>query len=101
MLLVGAAGYVGINVGRIYFRFYAYQDQMKQAARFAGELSDSAIQSRLAFSADSLGLPAAAHRISVARSGRTIAISADYIEVVDLRFWSRQLRFRPAVIASF
>jgi hypothetical protein len=101
ILLTAVVGYVGINVGRVYFRYYAFEDQMRQSARFAGELSDSAILSRLTFSADSLGLPPAALRVQIVRSGRTISISSDYTETVDLRVYTHRVRFNPKVVASY
>ena len=100
-VLVAILIYVGFNVGRIYFRYYRFEDEMKQSARFASQLTDSAIQERLATTADSLGLPPAAHRVNVMRVGRQISISGSYSELVDLRVWKHYLHFSPSAKANY
>ena len=35
LLIVGALVYFGLNVGRVYWRFYQFQDDMRQEVRFA------------------------------------------------------------------
>jgi hypothetical protein len=102
LLILGAAGYAGVMAGQIYFRHYAFQDQMKQTARFAETLSDSAMLVRLGVAADSLGLPYRAHQnLKVTRNQRLVTISTDYSEVLDLHVWRRVLHFKPAVVASY
>jgi hypothetical protein len=99
LVIVGV--YVGLTVGQIYFRYYRFEDEMKQSVRFAAQLSDSAIQNRIAVAADSLGLPAAAHNVNVMRVGRTISVSGSYSELVDLRVWKHYLHFSPSARATF
>ena len=101
MALIVAAVYAGLTVGRIYFRYYRYEDEMKQSARFAAQLSDSAIHSRMGIVADSLGLPPAAKNVSVMRVGRAISISGSYSELVDLRIWKHYLHFSPSARANY
>jgi hypothetical protein len=102
LAILAVVAYAGINVGQIYFRYYAFQDQMKQSARFAETLTDSALLARLGVTADSLGLPYQAHRnLRVQRNARTISLATEYSELLDLHVWSKALHFRPIVVASF
>jgi hypothetical protein len=101
LLLVAVIAYVGTNVGSIYFRYYAFEDQIRQSARFAAGLSDSALRKQLSFSADSLGLPASAHVLNIVRDGRSITISTSYTEALDLRVYTHYFRFRPRIVANF
>ena len=101
LLLIAVLAYVGVQVGNIYFRYYAFEDQMRQQARFASQLTDSAIRRNLSFSADSLGLPPAVHDLQIVRSGRTIVISTAYAEVLDLRVYTRHFRFSPRVTGDY
>ena len=41
LLLVAAAGYFGVNIGEHYFRFYQFQDDMRQEVKFAAHNSDA------------------------------------------------------------
>ena len=43
LLLVAAAGYFGVNIGEHYFRFYQFQDSMRQEVKFAAHNSDALI----------------------------------------------------------
>ena len=99
--IVVVAAYVGLTVGRIYFRYYRFEDEMKQSALFASTVSDSAIHVRLGIVADSLDLPPAAKSVSVMRVGRTISISGSYSELVDLRIWKHYLHFSPSARANY
>jgi hypothetical protein len=101
LVLLAAVAYAGIEVGGVYFRYYAFEDQLRQSAKFGDQLSDSAIMRRIQFSADSLGLPPAAHMIQIRRAGKVITISSSYSEKVDLKVWSHQIRFNPRVTKSF
>jgi hypothetical protein len=101
LVLVGAGAYAGIKVGRVYFRYFSFQDDMRQSARFAQQLTDSAITSRLAMAADSLGLPPAAKSIRVTRQAQTITLSSSYAELVDLHVWSHVIRLNPRVVEHY
>lgn len=96
LLLVVAAGYFGVNAAEAYWRYYQFQDAMKQEARFASRRSDDVIRSRLLAKADSLGLPAeATRRLRVMRAPELIRIDSDYHETVELPGVVRQLHFTP------
>ncbi len=97
LLLFVAALYYGVNIGEPFYRYYQYRDAMRSAARFAPTLSDDVLVRRILAKAQELGLPPAAHRVSIRRleqPGRVI-ISAEYEERVELPFFHRNLVFRP------
>lgn len=98
LLVVVAVGYFGVNAGEAYWRFYQYQDAMKQEARFAARRSDDEIRRRLRAKADSLGLPDEARRsLRVRRAGKVLRIHARYEETIELPLVVRRLGFEPTV----
>jgi hypothetical protein len=94
-LLGVAAVYFGFKIGQVYWVNYDFQDTMKQNVRFAETLTDKQIHDRLVAKADSLGLPDEAKEITVERTGRHLAISADYMVQVQLPLQSRSFHFSP------
>ena len=101
LLILAAAVYFGINFGEVYWRFYEFQDAMKQEVRFAAQIPDERIRLRLAALADSLGLPEEASEVTVERSTGSISVRAEYTERVDLPLVSREIRFRPRAQGTF
>jgi len=95
LLLVAAAMYFGVNIGEAYWRFYEYQDAMRQEVRFAKQIPDDRIKLHLKAYADSLGLPEEATDITVNRTSNDISVSAEYSEHVELPLFARQIRFNP------
>lgn len=95
LLIVVAVVYFGLNVGRVYWRFYQFQDDMRQAVRFANSFTNDRIVARLRASADSLGLPEAAGRISIRRTNNFISVESTYYETVELPMFVREIRFNP------
>jgi hypothetical protein len=95
LLLLAVALYFGVNIGEAYWRFYEFQDAMRQEVRFAKQISDDRIKLHLAAYADSLGLPEEATDITVNRTSNDISLSADYSERVELPLFVRQIRFSP------
>jgi hypothetical protein len=95
LLLVAAALYFGVNVGEAYWRFYEYQDAMRQEVRFAKQIPDDRIKLHLSALADSLGLPEEAADVTVNRTTEDISVSAEYSEQVELPLFVRQIRFKP------
>lgn len=97
LLVFVAALYYGVNIGEPFYRYYQYRDAMRSAARFAPTLSDDVLVRRILVKADELGLPPAAHRITVQRleQPRRVIIFAEYEERVELPFFHRNLAFRP------
>ena len=95
LLIVVAAVYFGVNVGQIYFRFYEFQDDMKQGIRFAGSLTNQRILNRLKAQADSLGLPDDAQNITIKRDVDSISVWTEYYERIELPFYKRDKLFHP------
>lgn len=102
LLVLVAAGYFAVNVGEAYWRFYRFQDAMKQEARFAARRGDDVIARRLRAKADSLGLPPQAIRhLTVRRRSGVIRIGSEYYETIELPLVVRELRFAPRVESRF
>ena len=95
LLLLSAAGYFVVNVGEVFFRFYQYQDAMRQEVRFAAHNSDAVILRHLRAQADSLGLPEAAGEVTLQRDGRHIEMESEYYEHIELPLMVREVRFNP------
>jgi hypothetical protein len=95
LLLLSAAGYFAVNVGEVYFRFYQYQDAMRQEVRFASHNSDQVMLRHLRAQADSLGLPEAAGEVTLQRDGRHIEVESEYYEHIELPMYVREVRFNP------
>lgn len=96
MLLLGAAGiYFGVNIGEVYFRFYQYQDEMRQEVRFAAHNGDDVILRHLRARVDSLGLPEAAAEVTIQRDGRHIEMESEYYEHVELPLYVREVHLNP------
>jgi hypothetical protein len=95
LLLLAVALYFGVNIGEAYWRFYEFQDAMRQEVRFAKQIPDDRIKLHLAALADSLGLPEEATDITVDRTSSDISVSADYSERVEFPPFVRLLRFSP------
>lgn len=98
LALLVVAVYYGGHVGRIYWRYYEFEQAMRSQARFAHGLTDVAIRNRLAALTDSLMLPkAAARNITVARSQRPgrITIETEYRDSVDLPLFKHGFLLRP------
>lgn len=95
LLVLAATVYFGVNIGEVYFRFYQYQDAMRQEVRFAAHNSDAVILLHLRQQADSLGLPEAAGLVTLQRDGRHIEMESDYYEHVELPLTVREVHFNP------
>ena len=103
LLLISAGLYFGLNIGQAYWNFYQYEDAMKQELRFNGLRPDSLILAHLWVEADSLNLPDDAKEISIERDPRTrtIRISADYAEQIELPLTVRTFMFHPHAEDSY
>jgi len=95
LLVAAAAIYVGVNVAQVYWRFYQYQDDMRQLVNYDTRRPDDKLIATLRANADSLDLPDAARQISIRRSETMISIEADYYEHVELPMYSRDIHFHP------
>ncbi|MDB4917152.1 MAG: hypothetical protein JWM95_4796 [Gemmatimonadetes bacterium] len=95
LLLLAAAIYFSVSIGEHFWRFYQYQDSMRQEVRFAAHNSDALIVRHLRERADSLGLPEAAGEVTVQRDGRHIGVEAEYYVHIELPLFVREVRFDP------
>ena len=95
LLLLAAAIYFAVSIGEHFWRFYQYQDAMRQEAKFAAHNSDALIVRHLRERADSLGLPEAAGEVTVSRDGRHISVEAEYYVHIELPLFVREVRFDP------
>ena len=98
VFLAAALIFLAVQFGKPWFRYQQFRDVMKNAARYAVTLPDSVIRARVMGSADSLGLPKEAKRVTIRRTGSpgAIVISAEYTERVVLPLYGPVLvRFKP------
>jgi hypothetical protein len=95
LLLLAAVLYFGVNIGEAYWRFYEFEDAMRQEVRFAAQIPDDRMKLHLSALADSLGLPEEAADVTINRTKTDIAVSAEYSEQVEFPLFVRQIRFRP------
>ena len=95
LLIAAAALYFGVNIGQVYWRFYQYEDDMRQQVRFAKSRTDEQIATHLRAKADSLGLPEDAKVIQFRRDPNKISIVAAYSEHIELPMFVREFSFRP------
>lgn len=95
LLIAAAVGYFAVNAGESYWRFYQYQDTMRQEATFAGQKTNDQIIARLRASVDSLGLPDEARMISIRRTAKAILIDAVYEDRVEMPMYVRVIHYRP------
>lgn len=100
LLILAAALYYGINIGRVYLRYYQLTDTMRSNARLAPSLTDATIRRRLLTRVDELGLPQEAQKFVIKRSGkpRTISIETEYSEGVELPLFQHTFVFHPHII---
>lgn len=101
LLLVGAAGYFGLDFAQAYWRYYSFQDTMTQELRFAQNADDAEIVARVRAKAEELKLPRAAHQIHLRRTDRSVTVWSEYDEVIRLPGRERRLHFTPRVEKTF
>ena len=101
LLIVAAVGYFGAGAGEAYWRFFNYQDAMKQEATYRSQQPIPQLRARLRVLADSLGLPSDAGIVSIKRTAHEIFIEAHYDEVIVLPGYSREIHFEPKAQGRF
>jgi hypothetical protein len=94
VLFLGAL-YYGVHIGGVYWRYYQMLDDMRQQAKRADQLTDTAIQAHLDAQADSILGQSPDFRID--RGGRPsrITIETDYTETVVLPGFNHTFMLRP------
>jgi hypothetical protein len=100
LLVFAAIAYYGVNIGRVYLRYYQLMDAMRSNARLAPSLTDATIRRRLLTRVDELGLPQEAQKFVIRRSGqpRNITIETQYSESVDLPLFRHTFNFTPQAV---
>lgn len=100
LLIFAAIAYYGVNIGRVYLRYYQLMDTMRSNARLAPSLTDATIRRRLLTRVDELGLPQEAQKFVIKRSGqpRTITIETQYSESVELPLFRHTFIFTPHAV---
>jgi hypothetical protein len=96
LLLFAGALYYGLNIGKVYLRYYELLDGMRTQARLAPSLPDDVINRRLILQADSL-FPGESPRFKITRGGRPnrIVIETEYTDQVDLPLFKHTFVLRP------
>ncbi len=97
------AVYYGMQVGRVYYRFYAIKDKIDSAALFAQTEPTEQILRNLRQAADEIGLPPAAKNFQIRRTDvypRTITISTVYTENLNLPFVKKTVTFKTSATHS-
>ena len=105
ILVLGAAAFVGKNVGEVYWRYYRIRDYVREQADFAPALSDDVIRRRLVEFSDTLGLDLDPRdwRIRRTWAPKEITIEAQYedsivIQALGMRkVWKK--KFQPSAHA--
>jgi hypothetical protein len=96
LLLFSAALYYGVNIGKVYLRYYQLSDDMRTQAEMAPGLQNDVISRRLGEQADSL-LPGKRPRFRITRGGHPnrIVIETEYTDQVDLPFFRHTFLLHP------
>jgi hypothetical protein len=99
LALLAVGVYYGVNIGRVYFRYYRLLDEMETQAQLAAALDDGTIRRRVQTVAQELGLPSEAQNVRVLRraSPRGIVIECAYRETVQLPLFNHTFIFHPKV----
>ncbi len=101
LAILGVLFWVGITLGRPWFRYQQFRDEMQTAARFGSTLSDSAILVRLRAVADTLELPPSARKIVIRRleqpTGTTISTSWEVTVKLPV-LEPKTFKFAPKVV---
>ena len=101
LLLIAAGVYFALPIGEAWFKYYKYEDKMKQAVRFARLHQDRDIAATLKAYADSIGLPAEAQEVTVEREAGRITVSSAYTEEFVLPGYVRVQHFTPRAAGTY
>jgi hypothetical protein len=92
LVALAAAAYCAVAFGKVYWHRYAIQEAIDRQLSFGGQLVDASIRQRLVDELAGMDLPPAARRVQVTRtSARTIQVSIQYTEAVNLLVTKRQI----------
>ena len=99
VLFAAVVLYYGIDVGRVYWKYYQLTDEMEVSARFAQGKTDAELQSHLAGVVRDLELPIEAQRFTIQRTQQpaVVRIRTQYHVTIELPFHHRVLTLKPHV----
>ena len=88
IFVLAAAGYGGVVVGGVYFRKMKFEEAIRQQLSYAGQVDDASVRQQIVNAVMEIGLPPAAQRIGLTRTGnpRALHVSVAYSETVNLLF---------------
>ena len=92
-----------MQVGRVYYRFYAIKDKIDSAALFAQTQPTEQILRNLREASGEIRLPPATKNFQIRRTDiypRTITISTIYTENLNLPFVTKTVTFTPTATHS-
>jgi len=101
IVVLVAMFYAGVTLGRPWFRYQQFKDEMQTTARFGSTLSDSAILVRLRAVADTLELPRSARNIVIKRAEQPqgVTISTSWTVKVKVPLLNEKtFKFAPKVV---
>ena len=101
IVVIAAAAYVGIPIGKTYFRYLEYKDAIRQELRFRSGQPNERIMQNLKLVADSLGLPEEASNVTITRKDGQITVEGAYQEVVHFPRYDKVIRFQPHVTDNY
>ena len=97
LVLFAAALYYGVNIGKVYLRYYQVLDGMRSQARLAPSLNDDVIYRRLNGQVDSLfgGGTKPQFRIRRTNEPKRIIIETEYTDRIELPLLKHTFVLRP------
>jgi hypothetical protein len=94
-LIAAVVLYYAVGIGRVYWKYYKFTDEIATSARFASRSTDEEIRRHLAGIARDLDLPPEAQRIVIRRIPPTVSIRAQYAVTIELPFHNRIVVLKP------
>jgi hypothetical protein len=101
IVLLVAFIYVGVQLGRPWFAYRQFQDEMRSVAQLNEVLADTAMTRRISARADSLRLPQEAKRLSIRRlpDPPRLEIRSEYRQTVKLPLLGEKIiTFKPSAV---
>lgn len=92
LAILAAVGYVGLEIGGVYWRRFRLEEHVKQQLAYAGQLTNEAIRQRVLSDVASMRLPPEARNVHVVETERprALQVSIAYVETANLLFTSRR-----------
>lgn len=103
VLLMVVVLYYGLGVGKAYWKYYKFTDEITNTARFGERKTDEELVRHLASVARDLELPAEAQHFVIRRTQTppTISIRTQYRVTLELPFHNRVVILKPHAEIKF